>query len=291
MYTYPEIKLQNKQDAFCAMYHNICRSIFALCGAYEGEGVIRSAVRAAGEASGAEQLKKLTQAKACTDLSNLYRLGPDIAIDPRIRANVIFDEKDRQVFEIYTCPLADYWKRHGGERAGMIFCEEYNLAKVKAYTENKGQMNLSKKLSDPRDCFCRFSVYFRQANMSKERAEEVFGAAADKKAVPSLSFDEAIAKLTISVYCSLYSAAESAFSAQGVLAVGKGLEAWANEASASIKVQARNTLNIVDDAFIKLNFPLRIDGGDEAWALFPNGAEAKALMQRTVFSAMQRAKQ
>ena len=59
MYTYPEIKLQNKQDAFCAMYHNICRSIFALCGAYEGEGVIRSAVRAAGEASGAEQLKKL----------------------------------------------------------------------------------------------------------------------------------------------------------------------------------------------------------------------------------------
>ena len=50
MYTYPEIKLQNKQDAFCAMYHNICRSIFALCGAYEGEGVIRSAVRAAGEA-------------------------------------------------------------------------------------------------------------------------------------------------------------------------------------------------------------------------------------------------
>ena len=86
MYTYPEIKLQNKQDAFCAMYHNICRSIFALCGAYEGEGVIRSAVRAAGEASGAEQLKKLTQAKACTDLSNLYRLGTDIAIDPRIRA-------------------------------------------------------------------------------------------------------------------------------------------------------------------------------------------------------------
>lgn len=78
MYTYPEIKLQNKQDAFCAMYHNICRSIFALCGAYEGEGVIRSAVRAAGEASGAEQLKKLTQAKACTDLSNLYRLGTDI---------------------------------------------------------------------------------------------------------------------------------------------------------------------------------------------------------------------
>ena len=53
----------------------------------------------------------------------------------------------------------------------------------------------------------------------------------------------------------------------------------------------RTCMNIVDDAFIKLNFPLRIDGGDEAWALFPNGAEAKALMQRTVFSAMQRAKQ
>ena len=44
MYTYPEIKLQNKQDAFCAMYHNICRSIFALCGAYEGEGVILSLI-------------------------------------------------------------------------------------------------------------------------------------------------------------------------------------------------------------------------------------------------------
>ena len=290
MYTYPEIKLQNKQDAFSAMYHHICQSIFFFCGYYDGEGVIRRAIRTAGTQSGEEQLEKLRHANVSTNLSNLYHVGVDSAIDPRIRANIIFDEKDRQIFEIYTCPLADYWKRHGGEKAGMIFCEEYNLARINAYTESNGQMNLSKKLSDPRDCFCRFSIYFRQANLPKERAEEAFGTnSKNEQPVSSLSFDEAITKLTINVYCNLYSAAKSAFSMQGVLAIGKGLESWANVTVDSLKTQAKNTLCIVNDDFIKHNFPLAIDGSDEVWAKF--SADAKILMQKTVLSVLQKIKQ
>ena len=48
MYTYADIKLQNKQDAFSAMYLYGSRSILELCGARVGEGIIREAMRRLG---------------------------------------------------------------------------------------------------------------------------------------------------------------------------------------------------------------------------------------------------
>ena len=174
MYTYEDIKLQNQQDAFSAMYLCIARSVTDLCGRRVGERILREACRRAGRASGLQQRERLRQAGVKTNLHTLYHCGRDFVEDPRVRGQEIFDEEDRQIWEIYTCPLADYWNRRDGGKLGSFYCEEYQYARLLAYTENVGQLNLSKELTCPRDNFCRFSLFFREANMSRERAKEAF---------------------------------------------------------------------------------------------------------------------
>ena len=128
--------------------------------------------------------------------------------DPRVRGQEIFDEEDRQIWEIYTCPLADYWNRRDGGKLGSFYCEEYQYARLLAYTENVGQLNLSKELTCPRDNFCRFSLFFREANMSRERAKEAFahcdpGYEAPKDPPADVSFGEGIRDMTISIYANI----------------------------------------------------------------------------------------
>ena len=105
MYTYEDIKLQNQQDAFSAMYLCIARSVTDLCGRRVGERILREACRRAGRASGLQQRERLRQAGVKTNLHTLYHCGRDFVEDPRVRGQEIFDEEDRQIWEIYTCPL------------------------------------------------------------------------------------------------------------------------------------------------------------------------------------------
>ena len=59
MYNYGDIKLQNKQDSFSAMYLYVSRSILELCGRRTGEKICREAMRRAGRESGIAQREKL----------------------------------------------------------------------------------------------------------------------------------------------------------------------------------------------------------------------------------------
>lgn len=45
-----------------------------------------------------------------------------------MREKTVFDEEDRQIWEVYTCPLADFWNRRGGGKLGSFYCEEYQYA-------------------------------------------------------------------------------------------------------------------------------------------------------------------
>ena len=69
MYTYTDIKLQNQQDAFSAMFLYVSRNILRLCGERTGEGVVREAVRRALEAleSGLTPDAVLTDAEEALD--------------------------------------------------------------------------------------------------------------------------------------------------------------------------------------------------------------------------------
>lgn len=291
MYTYPEIKLQNKQDAFSAMYRNLCQAIQELCGQRAGEGIIREAVRRAGTDSGAAQLKKLRSANIKTNLHNFYHCGVDFVEDPRVRGRQIVDDEDRQVWEIYTCPLADYWRRNRCEKLGSFYCEEYQRARVAAFTEADGQLNLSKKLTRPEDNFCCFAAFFREANMSEERAKDAFAHCDPAYVEPvdppaAVSFDEGICRMTISIYCRLYETARERFRQEGLCAVSQGLRAWEAEAAAALRLQAAHTLRPMDGAFLRENFPLSVDTRlDSAWDEY-GCQEAALLMQRLVLTPL-----
>ena len=285
MYTYEDIKLQNQQDAFSAMYLCIARSVTDLCGRRVGERILREACRRAGRASGLQQRERLRQAGVKTNLHTLYHCGRDFVEDPRVRGQEIFDEEDPPTSEIYTCPLADYWNRRDGGKLGSFYCEEYQYARLLAYTENVGQLNLSKELTCPRDNFCRFSLFFREANMSRERAKEAFahcdpGYEAPKDPPADVSFGEGIRDMTISIYANILETAREICGREGVCAVAEGLKRWTAEALAAMRVQADHTLCPLDAGFVEKNFPLPLDGADPAW----NGCEdeARDLMRRLV---------
>ena len=260
MYTYPEIRLQNKQDTFSAMFMFLSRSILALCGERKGEGIIREAVRRAGRESGMAQLKKLRTAGVPTNLHNLFNTGLDYLDDPRVRCSVLFDQEDRQIWEVYTCPLANFWNRHGESKIGSLYCEEYQYARLLAFTEDRGQLNLSKILTSPCDNFCRFAMYFREANVSTERGAESFTHGEVELAqLPDTNFDDGVTGMTLSIYFHLLEVATEREGPEGTCAVAEGLKTWAVQAIDTMQSQAARTLKLFDADFAELNFPLPLN--------------------------------
>ena len=283
MDAYSKSKLQNKQDAFSAMYMNLCRSILELCGRRAGEGVIREAVRRAGADSGRAWLEELRRANIPTNLHHLYHSA---STDPRVRGKQLVDAEDRQVWEIYTCPLADYWRQHRCEKLGSFYCEEYQRARAAAFTEGAGQLNLSKKLTRPEDNFCCFAAFFREANLPAERAKEAFARQGGGAPPAAVSFDERIRSMTVAVYCRLYETAEERFRQEGLCAVAQGLGVWEAEALEALRQKAVRTLQPLDGAFLRENFPLSAGAQpDSEWEKY-DLPEAKLLMQRVVLTPL-----
>ena len=288
MYTYEEIKPQNKQDAFAAMYLCITRSIRDLCGQKIGERIIREAVRRAGHDSGMTQRQRLLKDGLKTNIQNLYHCDCDVVADPRFRENEIFNEEERQIWEVYTCPLADYWTRRDGWKEGSFYCEEYQHARVLAFTDGVGQVNLSTLLTCPRDNCCRFSVYFREANMSPERAKEAFAHCDPSYCAPAsipsnTNLDESICRMTIALYCRLMETAEDLCGQDGVCAAAEGLKRWALVALQTLHLQAEHTLLPMNMDFVRLNFPLALDPDVDGaiWGKHKTG-QAMEIMKKLV---------
>lgn len=78
MYTYTDIKLQNQQDAFSAMFLYVSRNILRLCGERTGEGVVREAVRRPAAPAAGRQLERLRAAGVKTNLHNPLQLRPGL---------------------------------------------------------------------------------------------------------------------------------------------------------------------------------------------------------------------
>ena len=290
MNTYLEIKKQNKQDAFSAMYMCLCQSLIEMCGSRVGEGVIREAVRRVGTFSGKRQLEKFKTAGIKTNLHNLYHVGLDYIEDPRVHGCQIVDEEDRQIWEVFICPLADYWKKHQFGEIGTFFCEEFQCSRIAAYTEGVGQLNLSAKLTHPLDNYCCFAAFYREANMSKEQAKRSFAHCDPDYTLPSeppaVSFDEGIRWMTIALYCELYNTAKEKLGHDGICAISEGLNKWVKTEIKLLKEQAIHTLLAMDSDFVLKNFPISLCSGDDSdWDLYDN-PDAKLLMQRVVLNGI-----
>lgn len=289
MYTSEAIKLQNQQDVFSAMFLFISREILKYCGERSGEGVIREAVRRVGCKRGAIQRIQLQNAHVKANLQSLNRFHRNCTADPRCRCKTLWDQEDRQNWEIHTCPLADYWRANRAEKLGSFFCEEYQLNRFLAYTEDIGQLNLSKMLTCPRDNFCCFSAYYREANMSSEKALEVFtsnGSSKGSDAGEMISVSEDIHEMTVLMFYYLYEVAKERFDMEGGCAVAHGLRRWQIQTKEFLAAKADAVLQKMDIQFLEENFPLPVDSStDMLWKTYCT-EEARQLMQRLVLTPL-----
>lgn len=290
MYNFSDIKLQNKQDAFSAMYLYVSRSILDLCGSRIGEGICREAMRRAGRESGSAQRKKFLEANIKTNLKTLIHCARDYVPDPRFRGAEIFDEEERHICEVYTCPMADFWNKHSGGKLGSFFCEEYHYARLLAFTDNVGQLCVSNTLTCPRDNFCRLSAFYREANLTEEAAKKSFAHCDPGYIAPEppadADFGDGIGRLTISVYYYLLEVAEETCGEEGAVAVAEGLKQWAAQAVSALTVQADHTLLSMDAEFVTRNFALSTHSASDPLWKGHTGHKARELMQSLVLDVI-----
>lgn len=296
MYNLDEIKLQNQQDCLSKMYMELAGSIYE-CTGKKAEGIIREAVRRYGADRGKELKEKHLNNGIKTNLLSLFTESCECSNDPRFRKNIIEQNEQVRLWEIYTCPMADLWNKDGKSKLGSFYCEECTHALINAYTDAKGQTNLSNILTCERDNFCRFSVYFRPANLSEEKRKLCFGdtdntgiASKDEeknnsdttnnqyKASTNEEFKKDINAMFIKLYYYLLEVSQERLADEGVCAIALGLRNLTKIILGSIIIQAENTGNIVNKEFIYKNFPLNIDSENELlWEKY-NKNDAKKLI-------------
>lgn len=276
MYNLDEIKLQNQQDCLSRMYMEVAGSILDNAGR-KAEGIIREAVRRFGADRGNELKKKHIENHIKTNLLSLFTIGCDCKEDPRVRKNIIEQNEQVRLWEVYTCPMADMWNKSDKSKLGSFYCEECTHALVNSYTEGKGQTNLSNILTCKRDNFCRFSVYFRPANLTDEKKELCFGEN-NTTNIEEVDFKQGVNSSFIKLYYYLLEVSEERLGEEGICAVALGLRKLVQSTANAIAKQADHTGNPVDEKFIDKNFPLNINSNKEPlWESY-NNHNAKELI-------------
>ena len=279
------------QDSFSLLYLRLAEIIIEEYGEIKGGRIIREAVRRTGRDSGLAMREKHLRAGVLTNLRNLGTCGSNLIPDPRFRGKRIADQEERQIWEVYTCPLAHFWNWHGGSGAGTLFCEEFERARVLAYTEGKGQLNLSNRLTSERDGFCLFAAFYREANVSPEKAAASFSwcAPEQKDSSPdpeNVSFRESTGHLTASFFYYLYETCEE-MADDGFRAVLKeGLAAFLKDEVSALAMKAENTGKAADAIFLEKNFPLDKDPeNDISWTGLTDSGAA-SMMKSAVLAPL-----
>ena len=293
MYNIDEIKVQNQQDCWSMMYMYIARGIMDVCGR-AGEGVIREAVRRYGMDRGAAMKERLEKAGFKTNLKTLFTIGSDCTVDPRFRENLLREDEQVRLWEVYTCPLADFWKEYGEEDLGHYFCEQCTHACVKAFTDGKAQTNLSKKLTHGNN-FCRFSVYYRPANLDPDKRGASFAEfdpgyqEPDPSVLKPVEAKASINLNMLKLYYYLLEVATERFGNEGASAVAQGLQGFAEDCAEMMKVKAEHTLKQPDAEFLGLNFPMALCSDEEPFWKDHDKYNAKKIMDSNFYAIFNQA--
>jgi hypothetical protein len=255
-----EIGLQNKTDAWLSLFMYLSKSLIARCGR-QGEGVIREAVRRYGRDCGSKLLTAHKEAGLKTNLISLFNVGCLFACDPRTRRRIITENQQMRRWEVHICPKAHIWNKSGQSQIGRFYCEEMIHALVKAYTNGKGQANISQMLTDPANIRCLFAVYYRAANVDEAQRRESFDLDTGKQITApedTPGYSESIGRQWISIYYYLLETALERLGKEGLNAIATGLRNLAKHLSEMLKTQADNTKNSCDAVFVEENAPLKI---------------------------------
>lgn len=281
MFTINEIETENQNSFLPRLYLFLAKSILSTCGR-SGEGAVREAVQRYAAERGTALREGHLQAGLKANVK-AYHCAPDCATDSRKREKTLCLNEEVCIKEVYTCPYADIWRRYGASDVGMWFCEELERAKFAAYTLDVGQAHLSARLTCERENNCRFSLYYRKANVTLEMGELCFSDDREKEAQSEdystrflMSEGERCARL----YYAIFETARSRFGSEGVCAIASGLRDAARDAADTLQTQAKHTRNSCDVRFVGSNFPLPLIAEEEPYIAVRKDAAASAVLQK-----------
>ncbi len=212
-----------------------------------------------------------------------YYCASDIPNDSRIREKILCLNEEVGLKEVYTCPYADIWRRYGASDIGNWFCEEYEKAKFEAYTAGYGQAHLSSRLTCDKENHCRFSMYYRMANIPSDDVERCFTDNRHKDAEKEdyeNQFFMGSALQCLRGFHSFYEAAGERLGYDGICAIARGMKMLANDVIAVMQMQAKHTLCHCDEEFAKVNFPLPLQVTDRVYEEDKEHKDANRILKK-----------
>lgn len=278
MYSYGEIQFQNQQDCFTGLLLILGKNLMSVMGR-RGETIIRKAVCNFGFYFGKKTREKLTASGKRPNLKELA-VQEDIFLDPRFRILPIRVRQQELWAEVHTCPIADYMKGHNAGGIGLMFCEEFCHAFFKGYSGGIAQANLSKTLMGPYDNHCRFSIYYRPANLEAADRERVFDLSTtqEEAVLPPrerLHSTESLREGYLMLYSCFYDVAGETGGSEGLCAIAMGLRELAGEQKAALERWAEARRRDADEAFIEENFPVSLKEGEKVLSAYLDEEQEK----------------
>jgi len=273
MYELNELSTQNLLDGWSLLYAKLAKNIMDTLGR-AGEGVIREAVRRYGHDCGLQRQKLHLEYNVKTNLSNLFFFGTEcngncnndcnsyFHYDPRFRHQLQHLGEQAYLNDVITCPIADFWDLRGEKQLGRFFCEEFYHAMVSAYCYDISQTNISKTLTHEGDNHCRFAIYMRAANLSKNLRQQSYTQfdpgyqPPSPETLPALSVKERYKEMCLKMYYYFLETAAERFQEEGRCAVAIGLRKLAVAAADYMRLRADMTGNQPDEAYVNENFPI-----------------------------------
>lgn len=267
-----EIKGQKQFDCFINMYARIAVSL--LENGKRGERAVREALIKYGEDRADRLRKQHIEEGIKTNLKSLCQEENCCGEDPRFYKRSVKDTTEVQIWEVYSCPMEHMWRTLGCQKAGRLYCEEGIHAMVRAYTCGKGQANLSNLMTCERDTFCRFSLYYRPANLDGEQKERSFGQDSTALVVPSYNINDNFIRL----YYFLVSSAKEILGQDGICSVAAGLKRLCEDLSGELKKEAAHVDRKLDERFMEDFFPLKLEPEKEIlWERYSDNDAEKLL--------------
>ena len=271
-------------ERFAKMYGFIARSMME-AGGKRGERAVREAVIRYGRDLGEGIRKAYLELGKKTNLHTLFQMEPCCGTDPRFKRNIIKDTEEVQLQEVYHCPLAEVWKREDCTEAGRCYCEELAHSLLDAYTDGRGQANVSNSMTCDRDFFCRFAFYLRPANMDEDQKEQCFGNRGEES---GRSGQYPVEDRFLLLYGHLAAAAEEFLGQDGLAALADGLDQFLEDAVKTLKKEAEHTGSALDDSFVSLYFPVEIPGQTQECREESSGAAAFRLLESRLVSRLRK---
>jgi len=153
---------QNTQTALAKMQEHYARLYFHLAAEYlrtfgeRGEEALRESIRELGKDRGKTTREEHQRLGYPINLYTLFTAG-DFPSKAGFRCDQIELQPDHRISETLHCPLCEWWRKFGGLKEGILYCEEIYAAMWSAY-HPEIKTNQAKIMSRG-DSVCRFEVH------------------------------------------------------------------------------------------------------------------------------------